>query len=205
MFSGGNGVGLVPSKRLPSKVVEGCAMPVRIVIADDHEVVRQGLHTILRARPEWQIVGEAENGRQAVDCVRELHPDVLILDITMPLMSGLEAAQELLKKDPGTRILIFTMHDSKSLIQAVRKAGAQGYVLKSRAAKDLIHAIEALLDGKTFFGPDTATGEEVKDKGRGGTPLLRQAVHKAYSWLTVARRHSVHPVRRGDLRLGGAH
>lgn len=154
-------------------------MPVRILIVDDHEVVRQGLRTILRARPEWQICGEAENGRQALDCAKELHPDVIILDITMPVMSGLEATQELVKLGPENRVLVFTMHDSKSLIKAVRKAGARGYVLKSRAARDLIHAVEALLDGKTFFGPDS-NGEGEKEKGRGTNILFCQALQYAY-------------------------
>lgn len=154
-------------------------MAVKILIADDHEVVRQGLRTILRVRPEWQICGEAENGREAVDRARELNPDVIILDITMPVMSGLEATQQLVKFGPENRILIFTMHDSKSLIKAVRKAGARGYVLKSRAARDLINAVEALLDGKTFFGPDTDDGEE-KQTGRGTNILFCQVLQYAY-------------------------
>ncbi len=152
---------------------EGRRMPVRIVIADDHEVVRQGLHTILKARPDWQIVAEADNGREAVEQVKRLDPDVIILDVTMPVMSGLEASQELLKARPDCRILIFTMHDSKSLIKALRRAGARGYVLKSRAARDLIHAIEALLDGKTFFGPEPSNGEEEKDQGKRRNLILR--------------------------------
>jgi DNA-binding NarL/FixJ family response regulator len=129
-------------------------MAVRILLADDHEVVRQGLRTILKARPDWEIIGEAENGQEAIDAVRELKPDVVILDITMPVMSGLEATQAISKLGLSTHILIFTMHDSKSLIKAVRKAGAAGYVLKSRAARDLIKAVEALLGGGTFFGPE---------------------------------------------------
>jgi DNA-binding NarL/FixJ family response regulator len=131
-------------------------MAVRILLADDHEVVRQGLRTILKARPEWDIIGEAENGQQAIDSVRELRPDIVILDITMPVMSGLEATQAICKLDLDTRVLIFTMHDSKSLVKAVHNAGADGYVLKSRAARDLIKAIEALLGGGTFFGPEAS-------------------------------------------------
>jgi|SRR5581483_7346882 DNA-binding NarL/FixJ family response regulator len=155
-------------------------MPVRILIVDDHEVVRQGLRTILNARPQWEIVGEAENGREAIDLTRQLRPDVVILDITMPIMSGLEATQELEKSFPAARVLIFTMHDSKSLIKAVRKAGARGYVLKSRAARDLIHAVEALLDGNTFFGPDGANGEEEKDKAASKNLLFCRALQFAF-------------------------
>ena len=114
-------------------------MAVKILLADDHEVVRQGLRTILKARPEWEIIGEAENGQQAIDAVRELRPDVVILDITMPVMSGLEATQAICNLHIGAHVLIFTMHDSRSLVKAV----------------------EAMLGGGSFFGPENGwTGEE---------------------------------------------
>lgn len=151
-------------------------MAVRILLADDHEVVRQGLRTILRARPDWEIVGEAENGQQAIDCVRDLRPDVVILDITMPVMSGLEATQAICNLRVGTHVLIFTMHDSKSLVKAVRKAGADGYVLKSRAARDLIRAVEAMLGGGTFFGPEDGMTTEETEKSKGGNLLLCRGI-----------------------------
>lgn len=151
-------------------------MAVRILLADDHEVVRQGLRTILKARPDWEIVGEAENGQQAIDNVRELKPDVVILDITMPVMSGLEATQAICSLRVGTHVLIFTMHDSKSLVKAVRKAGADGYVLKSRAARDLIRAVEAMLGGGTFFGPEEGTTSEQTEKSKGGNLMLCSGV-----------------------------
>jgi DNA-binding NarL/FixJ family response regulator len=149
-------------------------MPVRILLADDHEVVRQGLRTILKARSEWEIVGEAENGQEAVEAVAKLKPDVIILDITMPIVSGLEATQAIARLKLGTRILIFTMHDSHSLVKAVRKAGANGYVLKSRAARDLVNAIQKILGGGTFFGSDTEELEPESDKG--STPLLCRGI-----------------------------
>jgi len=142
-------------------------MPVKIVIADDHDVVRQGLRTILRARPEWEISAEAANGKEAVEAVQSVAPDVLILDITMPVMSGLDAMREIGRLDVATRVLIFTMHDSSSLVRAVKEAGAQGYVLKSNAARDLIKAIEALLGGDTFFGPGSGTSEQQPKKDAG--------------------------------------
>jgi DNA-binding NarL/FixJ family response regulator len=151
-------------------------MAVRILLADDHEVVRQGLRTILKARPEWEIIGEAENGQQAIDSVRDLKPDVVILDITMPIMSGLEATQSICNLRLGTHVLIFTMHDSKSLIKAVRKAGADGYVLKSRAARDLIRAVEAMLGGGTFFGPENGIALDESETSKGGNLLLCRAV-----------------------------
>jgi len=141
-------------------------MPVNILIADDHEVVRQGLRTILKVRPDWHICGEAEDGREAVQFVSELKPDIVILDVTMPTMSGLEAAEEIAKLRLNSRVLIFTMHDSGSLAKAVRRAGARGIVLKSRAARDLIRAIETLLDGGTFWGPGLgADAEDPKPDG----------------------------------------
>jgi DNA-binding NarL/FixJ family response regulator len=147
-------------------------MPVNILIADDHEVVRQGLRTILRARPDWQICGEAENGKEAVQLVAELKPDILILDVTMPTMSGLEAAEEIAKLQLETRVLIFTMHDSGSLAKAVRKAGAKGCVLKSRAARDLIRAIESVLAGGTFWGSGLGADAEDPKRSEGWNLLL---------------------------------
>jgi DNA-binding NarL/FixJ family response regulator len=110
-------------------------MPVKILIVDDHEIVRQGIRSLLtRSRPEWEICGEATNGRDAIEAVRNLKPDVVILDVTMPVMSGLEAAQQIRKLGVATRILIFTMHESKRLAGEVREVGAHGVVLKVQAA-----------------------------------------------------------------------
>ncbi|MDP9338297.1 MAG: response regulator transcription factor [Acidobacteriota bacterium] len=129
-------------------------MPVKILIADDHEVVRQGIRTILSARPEWEICGEAVNGQEAIKLAGELQPDAIIMDITMPVMSGLEAARQLSKNKASAPILIFTMHESRSLADSVRETGARGFVFKSRAARDLIHALDILLSGGSYFGPD---------------------------------------------------
>ncbi|HET7207581.1 MAG TPA: response regulator transcription factor [Terriglobales bacterium] len=159
-------------------------MPVRILLADDHEVVRQGLRTILQARPEWEIIGEADNGQRAIEAVKELRPDIVILDITMPIMSGLEATQAIAAAGVPTRVLIFTMHDSKSLVKAVRKAGAAGYVLKSRAARDLIRAIEALLGGGMFFGPDLATESPEKGEVKGFNLMFRSRL-SCFSFIAL--------------------
>jgi DNA-binding NarL/FixJ family response regulator len=128
-------------------------MPVRILIADDHEVVRQGIRTILSARPEWEICGEAVNGQEAVKLAEELRPDAIIMDITMPVMSGLEAARQITRNKNSPPILIFTMHESRSLADSVRETGARGFVFKSRAAHDLINALDVLLRNETYFGP----------------------------------------------------
>lgn len=138
-------------------------MPVKILIADDHEVVRQGIRTILSARPDWEICGEAVNGQEAVRLVSELQPDAVIMDITMPVMSGLEAARQLTKSKASAPILIFTMHESRSLADSVKETGAKGFVFKSRAARDLIRALEVLLSGGSYYGP-----EPDKDPPSGG-------------------------------------
>jgi len=128
-------------------------MPPRILIVDDHEIVRDGIRNLLsKSRRDWEICGQATNGKEAVEAVTTLKPDAVILDITMPAMSGLEVAAQIAKSGTGCRILMFTMHDSDSLKSEVRDAGAHGFVLKSQASRNLILAIETILAGGTFFG-----------------------------------------------------
>ena len=128
-------------------------MTTRILIVDDHEVVRQGVRSVLhRSRPEWEICGEVSDGKQAIEAVKALQPDVVILDITMPKMSGLEAAPQIVKLSGNCRVLIFTMHESERIASDVKAAGAHGYVQKSQAGRDLTLAIDTLLAGGTFFG-----------------------------------------------------
>jgi DNA-binding NarL/FixJ family response regulator len=138
-------------------------MPVRILVADDHDVVRAGVKTILQARPDWEICGEAADGQEAVAQVKALHPDVIVLDVSMPCLNGLEAAVKISQLDNGTRIVIFTMHDSKSVARAARETGAQGLVVKSFASRDLIKAVDAVLGGGLFFGE-----EEMKSTATAG-------------------------------------
>jgi DNA-binding NarL/FixJ family response regulator len=128
------------------------ALGPRILIVDDHEIVREGICNLLgQSRPGWVICGQAKNGEEAVTAVKELHPDVVVLDITMPVMSGLEAAKQIAKSGSECRILMLTMHVSDSLGREVRDAGAQGFVLKSHAAQNLVVAIETVLAGGNFF------------------------------------------------------
>jgi len=132
-------------------------MPARILVVDDHEIVREGVTRLIgRSRPEWEICGEASDGAEAIEAVRNLKPDVVVLDITMPKMSGLEAASRISKLGLGSRVLMFTMHESERLPMEVRQTGAHGVVLKSQAARDLIRAIDSLLAGGTFFGSESA-------------------------------------------------
>ena len=124
---------------------------LRILIADDHEMVRQGLRRVLGTRPSWEICGEAVNGRAAVEQARKLKPDVVVLDLSMPLLSGLVATRQIRKALPQTEILILTMHDSEQLIREVLAAGARGYLLKSDAGTLLLAAVESVSRSKPFF------------------------------------------------------
>jgi len=138
-------------------------MGSKIMIVDDHEVVRQGIRTILRSRPQWEISGEAVNGKDAIEKAKALDPDVIIMDITMPEMSGIEATREISKLKLHAAVLVFTMHESKNLAATVQEAGARGFVLKSHAARDLLDALESLLGGGTFFGGETGKSAKTKD------------------------------------------
>jgi DNA-binding NarL/FixJ family response regulator len=124
---------------------------LRILIADDHEVARKGIRSVLEDRPGWQVCGEAKDGREAVELANELKPDVLLLDIGMPNLNGLDAARQILATTPDARILILTIHDSEQVVREVLAAGARGFLLKSDAGRDLIAAVEALQDRRTFF------------------------------------------------------
>jgi DNA-binding NarL/FixJ family response regulator len=125
----------------------------RILIADDHEIIRQGIRRILQARPGWEICGEAKDGREAIQLSKELNPDVIILDVSMPVLGGLVAADDILRINPKIKILIFTMDESKTLRTLVHRCGAHGLVVKSQATHFLVAALDRLLAGDTFFSP----------------------------------------------------
>jgi len=129
-------------------------MAVRILIVDDHDIVRQGVRTILRSREDWEICGEAENGVEALIKIAILKPDVVVLDLSMPEKDGLAVATELPQTGVNCKTLVLTMHNSVGTAAAIRKTGAQGYVVKSHAAQHLIPAIETVLGGGVFFNLD---------------------------------------------------
>jgi DNA-binding NarL/FixJ family response regulator len=124
---------------------------VRILIADDHELFRRGVAAELTQVPGWVVAAEAANGRDAVALAAELKPDIVVLDLTMPELNGLEAARRIIAAAPSARILILTAHESEQLVREVLRAGAQGYVLKSDAGRTLVAALQALLDDRPFF------------------------------------------------------
>jgi DNA-binding NarL/FixJ family response regulator len=123
----------------------------RILIADDHEVVRAGLRRTLESQPSWEVVAEVADGKDAISKAVETKPDIAVLDYSMPLVNGIEATRQIRARLPKTEVLIFTMHDNETLIQDLLKAGARGYLLKTDANHHLISAIEALASHKPFF------------------------------------------------------
>lgn len=125
--------------------------PLKILIADDHELIRDGLKARLAKHEHWLVCGEAVNGREAVEMARALKPDVAVLDISMPEMNGIEATRQIRRVSPGTEVLILTMQESEGLVRDVLAAGARGFVLKTDTSRLLLSAVEALAQGKPFF------------------------------------------------------
>jgi DNA-binding NarL/FixJ family response regulator len=156
----------------------------RILVADDHEIVRQGLRRLLESQPRWQVCAEASSGREAVEKARQLRPDVAVLDFSMPELNGAEATRQILKDTPRTEVLILTMHDTEELVHKVLEAGARGFVLKSDAGRDLVAAVQALLAHKTFLSPSVSKvvvegylrGPEIETRADRLTPREREIV-----------------------------
>jgi DNA-binding NarL/FixJ family response regulator len=126
-------------------------MKLRILIADDHEVVRRGLASLLQSHEGWEVCGEAKDGRQAVEMARQLKPDVVILDVGMPILNGLAATRQLAQQNPQQKTIVLTITDSDQVIREALDAGARGFVLKSDAARDLVSAVEAVQNNRMFF------------------------------------------------------
>lgn len=138
---------------------------LRILIADDHEIVRKGLVSLVKSHAGWDVCGEAQDGREAVEKAKELRPDIIILDIGMPNLNGLDAARQILAHNPQCKILVLTITDTDGAVQAVLDAGARGFVLKSDAVRDLVSAVEALQSNKRFF--TSRVSEVVQGSGFG--------------------------------------
>lgn len=151
-------------------------MPLRILIADDHSVVRAGLRTLLESRDNWEVCAEAADGRDAVEKATKLKPDVAVLDIGMPLLNGVEAARRIHKASPATEILILTMHESDDLVQQVVEAGVRGYILKDDADRILIAAVDAVRHHKPYFSTRVSgtveTGNPTGEPGRSSRSRL---------------------------------
>lgn len=126
---------------------------IRILLADDHVVMRSGLRLLLERQPNLEVVAEAADGREAVDKAAAEKPDVVVMDIAMPHLNGVEATRQIVLRNPGTAVVILSMHSDESYVLRSLKAGAQAYLLKDSAESDLISAIEAITSGKSFFSP----------------------------------------------------
>lgn len=129
---------------------------LRLLIGDDHTLVRQGLRKILEERPDWDVVAEVGDGRDAIRRAAALKPDVAILDVGMPLLNGIDATQQIVRKAPETKVLILSMHSDEAYVTRALQAGAKGYMLKDSAGKDLLKGVAAVAAGQSFFSPAVA-------------------------------------------------
>ena len=126
---------------------------ITVLLAEDHQLVREGVRVLLEHEPEIEVVGEAQTGRQAVELTRKLRPNVVLMDITMPLLNGLEATRQILKGFPGTRVLILSAHSDDAYVEQVAALGAAGFLLKHTSSTILVKAIREVQKGNTFYGP----------------------------------------------------
>jgi DNA-binding NarL/FixJ family response regulator len=155
---------------------------IKVFLADDHTVVRQGLRALLIAEEDIDIVGEAENGRQAVQLVKKLLPDVAVIDIAMPVLNGLEATRQILQSVPTTRVLILSSYSDDEYVQQLTEAGASGYLVKHTAANDLLKAIREVNRGNAFFSP--AIAKRLRDQCRESF-VVGQPAKKRSDYLTT--------------------
>jgi two-component system response regulator NreC len=161
----------------------------RIVIAEDHTILREGLKALLSSDGELEIVGEAKDGQEAIRSVEKLSPHMILMDLSMPRMNGMDAIREIKKRSPGTKILILTVHKTDEYIQAALEAGAHGYVLKDSSHVELSLAIRNVLDGKYYISP------EISGKIIGGYLQGKKPVKPTTSWETLTQRE------KGILKL----
>lgn len=176
--------------------------PIRILLVDDHEVVRRGLRALLETHPGWVVCGEAADGRTAVSLARSLAPRVVVMDLTMPELNGLEATRQILDKDRDVQVLILSMHESDQVVREVLAVGARGYVLKTDAGRDLIAAVEALLRGKPFFTSRVAANiHELEFKARGGG----RRIFKPIGQLTAREREVLQLLAEGKTNKEVGH
>ena len=129
---------------------------IRILLADDHTIVRHGLRRMLEERPDWQVVAEACDGREAIKLAEQHRPDIAIIDVAMPMLNGIETTRQMVKRVPGLRVLVLSMHADEVYVTQILKAGAAGYLLKQSADVDLFHAVAAVAQGQSFFSPAVA-------------------------------------------------
>jgi DNA-binding NarL/FixJ family response regulator len=167
--------------------------PIRILLADDHTVVRKGLRLLLESNPGFKVVADASDGREAVVLAAQHTPDVIVMDIAMPGLNGIEAARQISQKHPGAAIVFLSMHSDESYVLKALKAGARGYLLKDSAEQDLINAVVAVREGKAFFSPviSRMLAEEYMRQMRG------REVEDSYDLLTTREREVLQLLAEG--------
>jgi DNA-binding NarL/FixJ family response regulator len=166
---------------------------IRIILADDHAVMRRGLRLVLEQQKDFEVVGEASDGRVAVSLAEAARPDVAVLDITMPNLNGIEAAQQIASKQPGVSIVMLSMHADESFVLRSLKAGARGYLLKESAESDLINAVRLVSEGKSFFSP-IVSRMLVEDYVR---QLREKGADDSYELLTPRERELLQLIAEG--------
>jgi DNA-binding NarL/FixJ family response regulator len=166
---------------------------IRILLADDHTLVRQGLRRILEEQPEWRVIAETGNGLEAVSLATELQPDVVVLDIGMPMLNGLEATRQIAKKAPAARVLILSMHADEVHITKAVEAGAVGYLVKDSADSELVKAVTATAEGTSYFSP--AAAAVLLDEYR--RSIARRGVTDRYDLLSDREREVLQLMAEG--------
>lgn len=146
-----------------------------VLLAEDHEVVRQGLRMLLEAQPDIRVVGQAENGRQAVELALELNPSVIVMDVSMPLLNGLEATRQILHARPETRLILLSAHGESAYVEQAVSFGASGYLLKQASLEVLSHAIREVHAGRRFFGPSIVPPSSPEDGRKKPSLTMREA------------------------------
>ena len=136
---------------------------ITVLLAEDHTVVREGFRSMLELQDDFRVVGEAQNGRQAVVMAKKLRPDVVLMDIAMPLLNGLEATRQVRRAVPDTKVLILSAHNDDAYVKNATESGAVGFLLKQTSSQDVCHAIRQVQSGKTFFTPSVATRMAKRD------------------------------------------
>lgn len=154
----------------------------KIVIAEDYRILREGLRVLISSNPDLEVVGEAEDGKDAIQCVERLAPDLILVDLSMPRTNGMDAIREINRRCPGTKIVALTVHKAEEYVLAALEAGADGYVLKDASHAELMMAIETVLDGKSYLSPG------VSEKVIEGYLEGRKAVKQSTSWETLTPR-----------------
>jgi DNA-binding NarL/FixJ family response regulator len=167
---------------------------LRLLVADDHEIVRKGLCALLHEQPGWEVAAEAKDGREAVQKAKELKPDVAVIDIGMPGLNGIEATRQIVKDSANAKVLVLTVHETDGLVRELLAVGARGYLLKSDAGSDLIHAVNALRRNQTYFTPKVA---EMLLEGYCQKPLKPEECRAAANRLTPRQKEIVQLLGEG--------